>query len=222
MSAYRNIIFVILCCLARAWGATVVQPAPQLVVSVCNDAGVPDRVLQRAEREAENAFHRAGVVLVWAPCGGAENHRATAYLDVAHMTKVFSIRIVTHSLNLPGEDFGIAFVGSDGTGSQADVFYSSIVALQQSSTVGTAELLGYVMSHELGHLVLGGNSHSRLGIMQPRWAGEQLRRISMGLFDFDLRQAELLRARLLGAYARERRELRAATPNFISVSPPPL
>jgi hypothetical protein len=108
---------------------------------------------------------------------------------------------VRRSLNLPGDDFGIAFVGGDGRGVQADIFYSGIEQLTNDTSASAAQIMGHVMAHELGHLFLGMNSHSSLGIMQAHWTDQQLRLMSKGILKFDKRQAEAIGARLTSADA---------------------
>jgi hypothetical protein len=214
MAAIRSIILVILYCLLCVRGEAVNLETQKFGVAVCNDAHIPDNVLDKAQEIAQSIYEKAGLGLVWTRCGGGSEQRGA--------TRIFSIRILSRSLDLRGEVFGVAFLGSDGLGMQADVFYSGIVQLQRNRPVDSAKILGCVIAHELGHLLLGQGSHSGMGIMQAHWESRQLRQISMGLLGFDLRQTELIRARLLGVYARERSELRAATPNFTGVSPPPL
>jgi len=36
-------------------------------------------------------------------------------------------------------------------------------------------ILGCVIAHELGHLLLGSNSHSGSGVMQPQWGRKQVK-----------------------------------------------
>ena len=48
-------------------------------------------------------------------------------------------------------------------------------------------ILGCVMAHELGHLLLGSNSHSDKGIMLPRWEVNQVRQLMMGTLLFHAR-----------------------------------
>jgi hypothetical protein len=156
---------------------------------VYNDAGVPALIVKEARDIAESIYRDAGVTLLW------KEHAA----PVAGATEFF-VRIVPRSLNLPGEDFGIAFVGSDGLGIQADIFYSGIDRMAKNSSANPAEIMGHVMAHELGHLLLGLNSHSHLGIMQARWSDQQLRQMSMGALKFNKRQSEMINARLLGTH----------------------
>jgi len=65
--------------------------------------------------------------------------------------------------------------------------------------VGVANILGNVMAHELGHLLLGSNSHALSGIMKARWENEELERIAKGGLFFTIEQAELIRERLVAS-----------------------
>jgi hypothetical protein len=55
-------------------------------------------------------------------------------------------------------------------------------------------ILGCVIAHEVGHLLLGANSHSDLGVMQPRWERKQIRQAMMGGLLFTPEQAKLIQA----------------------------
>jgi hypothetical protein len=57
------------------------------------------------------------------------------------------------------------------------------------------------MAHEIGHLLLGTNAHSALGIMRPHWQGEELRRIGMGTLLFTPQQVRHIQARLVSISA---------------------
>jgi hypothetical protein len=56
-------------------------------------------------------------------------------------------------------------------------------------------MLGAVMAHELGHLLLGEHSHSSEGLMQAHWSTEQLKNMGMGNLLFDARSAARVRRR---------------------------
>jgi hypothetical protein len=162
------------------------QENPRFTVVVYNDAGVPAPILQQAKGVTERIYQDAGIRLAW------KDHCAPK----SGLTQFF-VRIVSRSLNLPGEDFGIAFVGPDGRGVQADVFYSGIERLAENNSANPAEIMGHVMAHELGHLLLGMNSHSNIGIMQAHWSGHQFHEMSRGALRFDKRQSQTISARLL-------------------------
>jgi hypothetical protein len=92
--------------------------------------------------------------------------------------------------------FGVAFLSTEGTGAYTDVSYNSAEELDQEWHVGLARVLGHVMAHELGHLLLGSNAHSRQGIMCPRWHGDELHLASKGSLLCSEEQARFMRERL--------------------------
>jgi hypothetical protein len=55
-------------------------------------------------------------------------------------------------------------------------------------------ILGCVIAHEIGHLLLGSNSHSGLGVMQRRWERKQFRQAMTGILLFTPEQAKRLQA----------------------------
>ena len=181
------LIFTFVLC---GWVEAGAKKDLQITVVVYNDAAVPARVIESAKEIAARIYRDAGVAILW------RDHSNPA----TGATELF-VRIVRRSLNLPGDDFGIAFVGGDGWGVQADIFYSGIEQLTNDTSASAAQIMGHVMAHELGHLFLGMNSHSSLGIMQAHWTDQQLRLMSKGILKFDKRQAEAIGARLTSADA---------------------
>ena len=69
-------------------------------------------------------------------------------------------------------------------------------------------ILGCVIAHELGHLLLGSNSHSCAGIMRSRWGLTQLREALMGSLFFTAEQARVMQAQV-NARTKPRRNDRA-------------
>ena len=187
---FRSTWILILTFVLCGWVEAGAQKDLQITVVVYNDAAVPALVIESAKEIAARIYRDAGVAIMWkdrgAPATGA--------------TELF-VRIVRRSLNLPGEDFGIAFVGGDGHGVQADIFYSGIEQLRNNTTANPAQIMGHVMAHELGHLLLGMNSHSSSGLMQAHWTDQQLRLMSKGILKFDKRQSRAIGARLISADA---------------------
>ena len=58
-------------------------------------------------------------------------------------------------------------------------------------------ILGRVIAHELGHLVLGKNAHSAAGIMQARWRDQDLGFSKQAAMLFLPREAKRIRAQVL-------------------------
>jgi hypothetical protein len=63
-----------------------------------------------------------------------------------------------------------------GSGVLATVHVDHIERTAALSGVDASMLLGRAMAHEVGHLLLGTNAHSRRGLMRARWSADDLRR----------------------------------------------
>ena len=72
--------------------------------------------------------------------------------------------------NLGDSVMGRAISGAGkANGRIAYVFYDRIAQVALSQLTPTVRGLGYVMAHEMGHLLIGENSHADAGLMQPNW-----------------------------------------------------
>jgi hypothetical protein len=121
-----------------------------------------------------------------------------------------ALRVVPQSRSSTNEVFGVAFLSAEGTGCYSDVFYDRATEMHANWNVGLADILGNVMAHELGHLLLGSNSHASAGIMRAHWQGEELRRLSRGSLWFTNEQGDHMRGNLT-ATQRERSTRMAAS-----------
>ncbi len=170
-----------------------------LTVFVVERAGMPAVVLANAERNADQVFRRAGVDVRWINC---ENEPRTSCEKISEADLI--VRVVSRARTLSGEVFGVAFVENN-AGTYADVFFDSIQSLhEQDRAVSLPPILGDVLAHEVGHLLLGTNSHSREGIMQAHWQAEQLHSIAKGQMRFTKEQAVKIRTRVLSLRSKER------------------
>jgi len=79
--------------------------------------------------------------------------------------------------------------------SAASIFYERITDLAQGFDNADWEIppiLGAAIAHELGHLLLGSNSHSPTGIMRGQWDRSYLRLAVIGHLLFTRQQAEVI------------------------------
>jgi hypothetical protein len=97
----------------------------------------------------------------------------------------------------------MSFLGPDGTGVYSDAFYDRIQQMHRNSGVGEARLLGTVIAHEIGHLLLGPHAHSLAGIMCAHWHKEELRLIGIGCMGFTPDQSVRMRARIAPPKSRD-------------------
>jgi hypothetical protein len=93
----------------------------------------------------------------------------------------------------------LSFLGEDGIGCHADVFYAGVEPIQQQAGLTAEAILGLVIAHELGHLLLGTNSHAAQGIMRANWKRQDLSLAGKGMLGFTEDQAQKMRGRLESA-----------------------
>ena len=159
-----------------------------ITVLVNNSAGVKLSVLRRAEREATRLFDAARIEIQWVNC--VETDECRRVLG----PKEFVLHIMPGGKTRSDFVFGEAFLGEDGRGKYCDVFFDRLK--QTQGDVNLALLLAAVSAHELGHLLLGSNSHSRIGIMEPRWREDSVQKIGKGILLFTQEQGELMRRQI--------------------------
>lgn len=166
----------------------------QLNVSVYNDAGVAQPMLNKAESVAASVLGRAEVQVKWQNCfERTKSTRACQHPEAEQL----SIRITPNSItSMQASIFGVAFLSADGSGRYADVFYSHVQQLENENGASLPELLGSVMAHELGHLLLGSNAHSETGIMQRQWRAAELKQLQRGALLFTTQQARKMQSRM--------------------------
>lgn len=184
-----SLAFVFLSINAACWAAD-----STIVVRVYSEVALSNKVLSLAEGEGARIFQQAKVATVWVNCGSsftATDSRCHDTPDRKHLV----LRIVPKALSAADSIFGMAFLVGGG-GVYGDVFFDSIEALHRDCGASIARVLGHVMAHEVGHLLLGSNSHSSVGIMCPSWHSEQLRMVGMGTLFFTPQQARTMRGKI--------------------------
>ena len=82
--------------------------------------------------------------------------------------------------------------------------YGRIEALAKRGGIDAAKVLGIVMAHEIGHLLLGRGAHSSAGIMSGRWGKFEMDLVVVGLLGFTKEQADLIRRAVVGMNAHQK------------------
>ena len=206
---YRTTLAVLMFLSLSANGAVArSSPSPNLQVSVFNRAQVPADKLMQAEARAEKIMARAGIHLTWLNCAVTvaepENAKLTSpaiseSCRAIHYPEHIAITILERPTNIPADTFGEAFLNDQGTGSYIDVFYEQLSALRSEETIAPAEILGCVIAHEIGHLELGADSHSKTGLMRAHWDSKSLSDAAKGQLFFSPSQVVAMQATLATA-----------------------
>ena len=170
-----------------------------LQVSLFNDAQVDSATLAEAQSRASAIFSHSGIEVDWLVCAAANPNdfvpRRTA-CSVLTWPSHLSVRIRSRGVSVSADTFGQAFVSAEGEGLYSNVYYQNLARSARHPELSDAELLGCVLAHELGHLLLGTNSHSASGLMQARWDSSTLRTAALSSLFFTPAQSATLRSRL--------------------------
>lgn len=180
-----------------------------LILSVFNDASVPLEILAHGEARATHILAGAGIQVEWLNCAAAGSHVPDQFEPPSPCSRIafpshLSVRIVLNARSVRDDIFGEAFADSEGKGTYIKLYYVHLTEPDAHLPLGEGELLGYVIAHEVGHLLLGTDSHSHDGIMQGRWEDAQLTEAGKGNLQFTPSQAVLMRECLAGARKKER------------------
>jgi len=165
----------------------------RMKVAVCNTGEIPRRVIASSEAEAAYVFRTVGVDIHWTDCGeeiGAPD---------ARMRPDFIVRVqmggkVAKAGAVSLEAMGRAFMDEKEYGFMADAYFGAIRDLTVLFPYTTSEqLLGYVMTHELGHLLIGAG-HRPHGIMRASLGKSELEELNRRHLNFnDGERATILR-----------------------------
>jgi hypothetical protein len=145
----------------------------------------------RAEMLASQLFARIGVRIDWL----SDQHSCILSRD--------SIQITLSDRAPVGERPGSLAYSMPYQGKTIVLYYDR---LRVSATrADEATRLGYVLAHEIAHILQGITRHSRSGIMKPRWDGRdyaEMRRNDLGFTEEDV---SLIRAGMIGRTIRASR-----------------
>ena len=178
-------------------GSTSFAEHAQVTVFVYDDAQVPSDTLSRAEQQAAKIFWRAGLDVIWLNCAPINAGPGTGTNKEIEGPGRLVLRIIPVAASSTSDTaFGVAFLAANGTGRYGDVFWERAQELHARWNVDLGGILGSVMAHEMGHLLLGSNAHAMSGIMRAHWESGELRRIAMGTLFFLPEQAKRMRMKM--------------------------
>jgi hypothetical protein len=144
----------------------------QMNVAVCNLDGVREPIIAKAKAETELVFRSAGVTIEWGDCDTfptPDSLKREPWFFVRLRTGKPPRTVGPASLDVMGK----AFVEEHGGGYMADAYFQAIQDTSEQHHGESGVLLGFVMAHELGHLLLG-PGHTPDGVMQAAWGQKQM------------------------------------------------
>lgn len=182
-----------------AWNANAREHSGQscyrVNVQLSSPPGVPRDLLRDGEGAASTIFAGIHVQLVWreptrhkskalAGCAGEPAPPDLALEIVPHAPP--SVSNVALAVAMPYADFGV----------RAAIFYDRVEPLLRLSHAPEATLLGYVLAHEIAHVLQGIARHSETGVMRAHWTDSDFEQMRNRVLPFAAEDVQLIRQRL--------------------------
>lgn len=179
------------------------QAAPEQTVSIYlyNDAEVNPHTLHWARADVNRLFRAAGIQITWRQVSGEATpleglDKAGAACAPFNQQRYIVMRLISKApATVSPVALGLARPFARER-SQVLIFWDRLEALRGSVSVQDYTILGHVMAHEIGHVLLHSAKHSAGGVMQTRWTGVSWHLASQGLLTFGPEEAERMRAEL--------------------------
>jgi hypothetical protein len=164
-------------------------------VRMSSQVEAPPDVLRGAQDAASRIFAGIHIQLVWtsqtqqvsnpvAGCLGEAATRDLAVEIVPHAPASFSD--VALAMAMPYAESGVRIV----------IFYDRVDPLLRGHNAPAATILGYVLAHEIAHVLQGIARHSETGIMRARWTNNDFKQMGIRVLIFTAEDVQLMRRRL--------------------------
>jgi hypothetical protein len=166
--------------------------SPGITIRFFNYAQLPAKTLNEAQDRVATIYHRMGIAIDWIECPVPKQDPSgfpacTEVLDATH----FFLHLLPHA----SKTTNLANAGESILGARmANIFWDRVCRQAEFAQVEPEPVLAHTIAHELGHLLLGANSHSATGIMAARWSREELIIISQSGLSFTDQQSRSIRA----------------------------
>jgi hypothetical protein len=185
---------VVMVGLSSARAPADAEDAFPVVVLVDDRASAAPSVLDQAGKEVVRIYRHAGMRVVWrkktTPSSPAspEDRRA------------FTVYLMVRAGLLPKSDrpsqflMGAAPGGAIDCGGVAFLFFDQAIEFSRVHQTAAALVMGTVVAHEIGHLLLKNRGHTSEGLMRAPWSAGDWERASSGILLFSQPESETMRA----------------------------
>jgi hypothetical protein len=159
--------------------------------------------LVRAQEVVSQMYGAIGVRATWLE-SLRQNDRIPSGHDgyeggPSELTIIILTPAMAHRLAVPDPVIGYAAAARGVGGRIAYVIYDRIRNVARDAAVDDMRLMGIVMAHEIGHLLLAHQFHSADGLMRGQWEPSEFRSVRPDDLQFSTSQVVEIRSALGGA-----------------------
>ena len=165
-----------------------------ITVVVTNFARISPEILNRATAEVDRTFRRMGVRTIWLdsvrrPAGPTTDSEFAVKL-------IIQPRLAGPSGRASRSVMAAAPPSQSEREGSVYVFYDRVTDVASTHGADAALLMGTVLAHELGHLLLHHANHAPDGLMRGVWDADAIRLAAMGLLRFSPSELQEIRKTL--------------------------
>ena len=169
---------------------------PALRVWVIDTAHIDEKTLSDALKTTARIFTSAGLRMIWLSCPARAGRSGNSARCLAEDSGLLVLRIVSRPAGGFVDQDALGFaVATRENATYATVFRDRVLAaLDPAGPCTESVLLGHVIAHEIGHLLLGTTAHARAGLMAGRWHAADLNHAASGWLQFSPSEAARMSA----------------------------
>lgn len=191
----------------------------QITIRIHNYAQVESGDLVKAERIADDILQKAGVEAVWIEClvGQTPTGKPACQTPMGSTDLMLNLlpRFMSDRYRLRLDAFGFALEGEDGRfGFFAAIFCDLVKDAAAQRQLTRSVLLGTVIAHELGHLLLSTNSHASFGVMRAHWSGKELLAVEHSATHFSSPESKRIQQAVMARWRYAAGSTQEQTPNM--------
>ena len=176
--------------------------AAEVTVRLYDQAGIGAKKLERARGIVDRIFRISGVSLHWVPCATDGSETKQECIQLLKNNEI-SLRIVSRSPSeqkVTGHFTGgrAHRIGNLKGAGFASIFVDRLEKIAAEQKLSLAIVLGHIIGHEVGHILLPQNSHSRQGLMRFHLKRDEWQQADKGRLHFTKNQAKQIVSLVLG------------------------
>ncbi len=180
------------------------KASTEINVRIYNYAAVPEQRMARTQRHAAMVFTKVGLDPIWLDCrlSSAEPIKDAACEEPLRPTDIV-LRILPRKmaarLGVKHAICGFALPAKKLGFGTATIFHQRVDELVSQGSFSVdrnsaqALVLGHIIAHEIGHLLLGKGSHASRGLMSFPWNKKELKEAAWGGLAFTRGQTRRVR-----------------------------
>lgn len=207
-------IFIIGAVTGPAVGSPEESKGAEVTVRLYDQAGIGAKKLERARGIVDRIFRLSGVSIRWVPCATDGSETKQECVQLLGNNEI-TLRIVSRSLSeqkatghfTGGRAHRIRNLKGAGF---ASIFVDRLEKMVAEQKLSLAIVLGHIIAHEVGHILLPQNSHSRRGLMRSRFQWEDWQQANQGRLHFTKGQAKKIVALVLAGLGEREKVLASA------------